>query len=305
VNVSGFPYYHESTSQLFLNNDNKCILKFNNQSNTWKEFIKPGGAVIVLSNGDLWVDLKMGIQVSDSSGKFRQQIPVNTIVPPGSTGTFVSCTYETRDGVVWLGTNGYGLKKYNPQTSRFGYIGASPNAAIHLSHAYVDAIYTSDDTTLYVSTPAGLDIINLMKNTSQHLSPPTRIVRMTTDDTGTLWCTAWEALYTLKNNRFIKVSDWADFHATDLKPDQADISWLNDNLKKGGSKFKELFLPQLLSGDSLWTNISGVGAHINWIDLTITNINTGKILRSFKYDPSNPTSAPRSESIKIIFQDSQ
>lgn len=304
VNITGFPYYHESSGQLLLSTSSRGILKFSDRSNTWEEFISVGGEVMIHSNSDVWIGRQDGIYIYDSLGKFQQQVPTQAIVP-GSIQTFLNYLYQTRDGVVWVGTNGYGLKKYNSQTNRFGLIGASTNAAVHLSHAYVDAIYTSDDTTLYVSTPAGLDIINIVKNTSQHLPFPTRIIRMTMDSKGRLWCSAWGGLYQLRNKQFVKMGDWIDYQDANLQPDQVDIGWIRSIIKKGEPQLEKLFLPYFLIGDSLWVNTSGIGDRHTFVNLTIANINTGRILREFKYDPADPTSAPRSESIKLIFQDSR
>lgn len=299
---NGLPFYDESNDQLFL--DIKGIKKFNTRSNAWEEFIKSSGTLLMHANGDFWVCRYDGFSVHDSSGRWQQEIPIHAIVP-GSDATYFNCIYQTRDGVVWVGTNGYGLKKYNPQTNLFGHVSASPNSALHLSHAYVDAIYTTNDTTLYVSTPTGLDIINLIKNTVQFVSSPARILRMTKDEKGMLWCHARDGLYVLRRNQLSKEIHWEDFKNVDLKPNHVDINWANETLKKVGPQFKSLFPRCFLNGDSLWVNHSGIGTYIKWLDLTIVDINTGKILHRFKDDPTNATNVPSDHAVKIVIQDSR
>lgn len=303
VEVKGKPYYYESTGTLLIDSGAE-LLKFNDQSNSWEKFTSRGGLHIILSDGSIWVDGYSRISVFDSKAVLQQEIPVQQIIP-GSRSTFANCLYQTRDGVIWIGTNGYGLKKYNAQTNRFGYIGAAPSEAVHLSHAYVDGIYTRNDTIIYISTPAGLDIINLIENTSRNIPSPDRIIRMTLDEKGTLWCNAWNGLYVLKNNQFINVSKWNDFLYTDVQPGYVDNEWTKHIIKKVGPAYKDLFYDRLLIGDSLWMHISGLQAKTVYVDVTIANINTSKIIQNFRYDLNNPKTAPLSVSIKLIWQDSR
>jgi signal transduction histidine kinase len=128
---------------------------------------------------------------------------------------------------------------------------------------------------------------------------------MTMDEKGNLWCSVWGGLYRLKGNRFLKVSSWTDFQNAVLQPNHVDIGWINELLNKGGPQMKNLLRPWLLSGDSLWTNVEGIKPGSSYIDLSIADISTGKIIRKFQYDPASPSSAPRSEGIKLIFQDSR
>ncbi len=303
TSVSGLPIFSERMDQLIISNNNG-FSKFNNQTNSWNIFIKEGGEFMTKVSTNYWVGGQDGINVHDSLGRLVQHIPAQAITP-GSNLTYINSMYTTRDGVVWIGTNGYGLKKYNPQTNRFGLIDTSPNSTYRLSHAYVDAIYTENDTTIYVSTPAGLDIVNLKDGKSQHLSFPTRIYRMSMDKSGALWCNAAGGLYKLKNNQFTKMHDWKDFYKTDLMPDELDIEWIREINKIETVSSAGLITPQLIIEDSLWTNYGGVGVHHTYDKLTIASISTGKILQQFTYDPGSPTSAPRSASIKIIFCDSR
>ncbi len=303
VEVKGLPYYYESTGTLLIDKGFE-LQKFNRETNSWKKFTNHGGRNLILSDGSIWVDGYTRISVFSSQAVLQQEIPVQQIVP-GSPSTFTNCLYQTRDGVIWIGTNGYGLKKYNAQTNLFGYIGAAPSEAVRLSHAYVDAIYTRNDTIIYVSTPAGLDIINLIDNTSRNIPFPTRIMRMTMDKRGTFWFTAWNGLYILKNDQFVNVSKWADFLDTDLQPGYVDIEWTKHVIRKVGPAYNDLFYDRLLIGDSIWMHVSGLQAKTVYIDVTIAGVTNSKIIQDFKYAPNNPTTAPLSVSIKLIQQDSR
>ena len=267
VEVNGIPFYNDDTGELFLN-DRKRLLKYEASSDSWEEFSKLSGNVHSISTGELWVSGVDGIYIFDSSGKFKQHISIYEITS-AIISLQISVIFETRDGVVWIGTNGYGLKKYNPQTSRFGYVGSSTNAALQLSHSYVDAIYTSDDSTVYVSTPAGLDVLNIYKNNSQHVDIPFRIFGMTQDHQGTMWFSSWGGLYYFKNNQYINSYHYKNtVHKTDLLQDgQLLITGRWEIIKKKGNQITTILSePQwlisksLLVGDTLWVGMAPGGS---------------------------------------------
>ena len=307
VEVTGIPYYNKDTGELFLNDRNR-LLKYDASSASWNEFSKLNGNVTPISTGEIWVSNENGVYIHDSSGKFKQHISTYEITSANIT-LQISTVYETRDGVVWVGTNGYGLKKYNPQTSRFGYVGSSTNSTLQLSHSYVDAIYTSDDSIVYVSTPAGLDILNIQKNTSQHFDIPYRIFGMTQDHDGTMWFSSWGGLYYLKNNHYINSNHYKNtVHKTDILPDgQLLITGRWEIIRKKGNQTTTilsephwLISRSLLVGDTLWVGMAPGGSAIKVVDVT-----SGKLLHDFIHDPTNPTSAPLGGGIKCFFQDSK
>ncbi len=129
----------------------------------------PGSHAILKTKDDkLWV-AHGGISIYDEHNKFQQQLRHVSQDPNSLSGTFVSEIYETRDGVIWVGTNGLGLNKYDPYRSVFNYIGYFPGAEVTLSDSYITSIYTEDDQNLLVSTLDGLTCINLPGKKSRHI----------------------------------------------------------------------------------------------------------------------------------------
>jgi ligand-binding sensor domain-containing protein len=133
-----------------------------------KNFNPNQNGLLRLSTGELWV-YRNDLQVFDTQGKLRStlvSIPQN---PNSLSGNLISCIYESKDQVVWVGTNGFGLNKYNPQLSVFKYIGAFKDAPLSLSNNFVKSIYTANDEQVFVGTFSGLDVIDLKKKYQQAL----------------------------------------------------------------------------------------------------------------------------------------
>ncbi|SKC77764.1 Signal transduction histidine kinase [Ohtaekwangia koreensis] len=146
------------------------------------------------TNGDVWV-LHGNIDIFDSTFQHRKTLsplPDN----PNGIPDYLSCAYESRDGVVWIGSNGMGLAKYNPLLSIFKYIGKFPGTPVSLSNQFVKSIYTPDDIHLYVATLEGLDVINLNQNITAHYRIPSvqkeqvQINKIVGDHNNNIWlCT--------------------------------------------------------------------------------------------------------------------
>jgi len=66
--------------------------------------------------------------------------------------------FQTSDSVIWIGTLGYGLNKYNPDISKFQYLGEQ--GSIKLSANYITSIYSNDDNLLLIGTFRGLNVVN-------------------------------------------------------------------------------------------------------------------------------------------------
>ena len=133
-----------------------------------------------------------------------------------SSQMYVSTLYKTRDSVVWIGNNGIGLKKYNPLTNQFSFIGKQENEKISIGHDYVNAIYTDNDSILYVSTFDGLSIINLEKQETTHIKIPSdkliQTIRKAPE--GQLWFCAMDGFYQLRQGKLVKIKSFNGYDLT-------------------------------------------------------------------------------------------
>lgn len=119
------------------------------------------------SNGDYWL-MHGVIDVYDSAFTWQQRI-TQIENNPQSLPEYLSAEAESSDGVVWIGTNGLGLFKYNPLINVFNFVGHFPGSVFTLSSEYVRCVYTADDELLYVGTLGGLDVIDTRKTNSFHV----------------------------------------------------------------------------------------------------------------------------------------
>lgn len=198
INITG--YFSEATGEVYLQTK-QHLLKFSavdkkihvvDRFTEKDNFDINQNSIVKLSTGELWVNRGL-LYVYNEKDAFKtviRNIPQN---PTSLSGDMVACVYETKDNVVWVGTNGFGLNKYDPQLSIFSHIGTYHGAPLTLSHNYVNTIYTSDDNQLFIGTFNGFDVLNLQNRQSRHFSIlnsdmlPTRINKIIQDTRKNNW----------------------------------------------------------------------------------------------------------------------
>jgi signal transduction histidine kinase/ligand-binding sensor domain-containing protein len=266
-------YYDKKEDEIYFYSFNKpeespkAVVQKLSKSGNWQVWRDFGTLVHTLeicfaANGTVWMATDNGVFILDKQGKVLSMISPFEV----SASSLISARsiYQTRDEVVWIGTNGFGLKKYNPQTNQFSYLGSSTLSSMHLSHPYVDAIYTSNDLTVYVGTPAGIDIFNVYKKTSQHLNTPARIVKIFNDDKDQIWFSSLGDLWLLKNNTLVQ-AHVEDNNSVHLFPSGRRAFYAEGRISvlENGEKYFLIDKPMEFGvtslniiGDSLWVGIA-------------------------------------------------
>lgn len=80
----------------------------------------------------------------------------------------ISCIYEDKMGVIWIGTMGGGLNKYNPNRKLFRHIKKTSTKG-SLSYNQVRAIYEDDEENLWVGTEGdGLNLLPSSQKENYH-----------------------------------------------------------------------------------------------------------------------------------------
>ncbi|MBL7859024.1 MAG: hypothetical protein JNM57_15135 [Cyclobacteriaceae bacterium] len=150
--------YNPSTGQ------SKLLFSFSSD----EDFDPNRFGMMKLMNGELWV-VRSVIHVFDATDTWQRTLQHDPTNPFSLSGSHLSVVFETRDGVVWVGTNGLGLNKYNPSLSIFRYLAQFHGAALSLSSNYVTSVFTRDDKQILVGTLNGIDIVDLQRNRSRHI----------------------------------------------------------------------------------------------------------------------------------------
>ncbi len=306
-----YTYYDQLKDQLYfysgIPDDTNEILKYDAGGKwvKWASSPNPRAEAMALGflrNRKIWVATEYGILIYTEDGKLLESLTTSeTLESP-------IAMYETRDGVIWLGTNGYGLKKYNPQTNQFNYVGTSMASSISLHHNYVDAIFTNNDTTVYVLTANGLDKLDLYKRTSTHLKIPERFYAITPDTKGQLWFSNNNGLWLLKNSQFID-ANLRTPGVGKISPSspiafcwQGKVLYLDKNEKQTVVELgsDDDINTCKLFGDSLW-----IGLAYGPVKLKLFIMSTRSFADDFVNDGQDANEVPGGGGIKCIFQDSK
>jgi ligand-binding sensor domain-containing protein len=113
----------------------------------------------------------------------------NDPMNPNSLGSNVVETICTdKDGIVWIGTKGYGLDRFDPVTGRFTHLRHNPNDSSTLVHNKVTVLLPDHNGFLWIGTHGGLDRMDLKTGKIVHY-------RHKRDDPNSLSCDQVRAIY--------------------------------------------------------------------------------------------------------------
>ncbi len=315
-------HYVESTHEIYVQT-RESLRKFDYERNQFITlFTFPAGddvdedqmRILKLTNGELWV-MRKEVRVFDSSDRYVKTLRYISQNPFTLSSDYLACIFETKDGVVWIGSNGLGLNKYSPQFSVFNYFGSFPGAPISLSNNFVTSVITKDDNEIYVSTLDGLDILNLKMNDTKHYEviskngQKTRINRMLFNPTGGLWIASSKGLRKWNGKEIlftgIPLLDDPKTSVTDLlylSPEELLVATTHGIilLNTQTNQIKRLTeagtLTMQLLGDVLWTE--------SYTHILQLNTNTYQTIRDFGNNAADSSSLPNAL-IKSFYHDSE
>lgn len=312
-------YYHQSSGKIYLQTKHALYI-FNevngqfdiiDQFSSSEDFDASNFGMIKLSNGELWLFRKAiyVYNIEDQRITKISNIPQN---PTSLSGDYLSCIFESNDHVVWIGTNGFGLNKYDPVLSIFKYVGNYDATPLTLSNNFVYSIFTDDDTVIYVGTFSGVDILNIKQNRSEHYhmvgkdgrrARPQKIFK---DDQGIVWLCTDKGLMRIegKTVRSSGITMLDTINVYDVVKSSPDNYFLTTD--RGVYAFK----PSKLSSISITPHGSipiGLMDGILWTesesDITTINPSDGKIIQTIS-KKGNTRDSFRPFPIKCFYQDS-
>ena len=117
-------------------------------------------------NGAIWFSTHNGVFSYDGQqiSTFKNDpLNPNTLV---NNSTVSICTDNS--GIIWIGTLGYGLDRFNPETGNFTHFKNDPNDPNTLANDTVIVILIDKEGTLWIGTHGGLDKYNPETSTFIH-----------------------------------------------------------------------------------------------------------------------------------------
>lgn len=298
-------FFDENENELYIQT-NIELLKYNPlerrfeqfyRFNEKREFIHNYIGIYKLASGELWI-FRDRIYIFNEDEKFVTTIENEPGNPYSLSGNMVSTICESKDGVIWVGTNGFGINKFNPYNSVFRYIGEDSGQKIGLSNKFVRSIFTIDDNTIYIGSFGWLDIANIRDKHTLHVPVVNEqgnvlaVNSIFADEEKRIWLCTTQGLKRYENGRIlnsgISILDNSNLilrsfvkidHDTFILSAESEIFTFKPALNKAWQIYDRGSSPLGLINDQLWIEAS----------LTVDRLDTnGKLLGSIprKKNPS-------------------
>ena len=160
--INGFNRYNRESDDFYI------IRKVSDRLNP--DSLNSVTDVIEDFKGNLWLGTWNGLTYMNKSGKILKQF----FDQPASKKKFeyriTSVLFEDKDRNIWIGTNGQGIKKYNPSTGAFKVYTSSPNNPNSISNGYITAILQDNNNNLWIGTNNGLNRYDAHKESFTRIS---------------------------------------------------------------------------------------------------------------------------------------
>ncbi len=119
-------------------------------------------------NNTIWVGTILGLNKITFEGNTPKVVRYEN--DPNNTFSLVyshhtSVVYRDQDGALWIGTNGGGISRFDPETEKFHKYMYDATDAKSLSNNFVECVYEDQSGNLWIGTQAGLNKLN--KNTGK------------------------------------------------------------------------------------------------------------------------------------------
>ncbi|MDM8532064.1 two-component regulator propeller domain-containing protein [Anaerolineales bacterium HSG25] len=193
--------YEDPSGIVWLGTDYKGLVRFDGE--TFKPYLPPdyeqASVWAIAGNGDgtLWVGMEEGLYLFDiATERFVESYLADCEQATCLSNNNVSVIYKTKDGLLWIGTRGGGLNRFDLQTGVFTPYRHDPDNPDSLSNDVVWAIHEdpTDTNSLWVGTNnGGLNKLNratgqFEQYTIRNASLPNNIVYgILQDEQGFLW----------------------------------------------------------------------------------------------------------------------
>lgn len=155
------------------------IVRLNKRTSVHQEFrveSQPGSSIAGFSQdgiGRLWVASSDGtLAIFDKATGSLRLLRETFRGIDSSRSIPLKCIYTDSGGIVWIGSNGYGLFSYSPYRNKFTLYGNSGDAAIRLVGNYVYSVLPDKEFVWIGTTEAGLERFDRKSGNSTRVPLP-------------------------------------------------------------------------------------------------------------------------------------
>jgi len=130
-----------------------------------KTFVHETG-IVQDGNGYMWLSTKKGLCRYDG---YQMITYKNNALDPNSLASdILECICVDSTGIIWIGTDGAGLDRFDPSTGLFKHFRNNSNVPGSLSADWVNTIMIDRDGILWAGTGKGLDRYDAQTGTFKH-----------------------------------------------------------------------------------------------------------------------------------------
>lgn len=206
--------------------------------------------------------------------------------PNSLSHIYINVLFEDHDGMLWIGTNGGGLNRFDPKTETFTRFAINPDDNQGLDNNFVNVIFEDRSDTLWVGTAGGgLNKLNRETGTfSRYFSDPgnpdtlrdNSVTALYQDSSGRLWV---GTRFSWLHKRDPQTGRFTAYRVPRATPETGDAPVIR-------ALYEE-------SPNRLWVGVDTGGLHI-------LDPETGTFTRRFFYSPDNPSGLSSNAVTSII-----
>ncbi len=187
--------YTDRTGQVWASNQKQTYLISSDFSNSrlvsTDDYRENLGEILEDKNGNI-ILAKGQIKVFNPRGELVETYEHDANKENSLLYNRVSCMEIDKSGIWWIGVNGYGANKYDPNKPIIDILKHNAREDLSLSANYVTSFFTKDDKTIYIGNSGGIDIFNKSQNTIENIFASN--IDYLYANAGTLWAASNDTL---------------------------------------------------------------------------------------------------------------
>jgi ligand-binding sensor domain-containing protein/signal transduction histidine kinase/CheY-like chemotaxis protein len=156
-------------SELFLQEQTLQLKWFKPQQDGSSVFNRTVSSLKLADDGYMWIGTSTGLNFVNPSGEPVKLLQRNLSKNQTISHDRIGALAKSKDGSIWIGTDGGGLDHYFPQTETFQHFEHDPSNPESLSNNYIMSLLEDSKNKLWVGTyEGGLNLLDPATGKSKH-----------------------------------------------------------------------------------------------------------------------------------------